>query len=104
MATINILCNLFFRPGGFGARDYRNPGQLRNNRGGGGGRPASSTSGYNNHQPQQWDVPNGSAGGNMWSGGDHQSGGAAGYDRYQQPTTGGNGNRQADQSWWDSTS
>ncbi|CAF4719232.1 unnamed protein product, partial [Rotaria magnacalcarata] len=41
--------------------------------------------------------------GNMWSG-DHQSGGAAGYDRFHQQTTGSNVNRQADQSWWDTTS
>ena len=39
----------------------------------------------------------------MW-GGDHQSGGAGGYDRFQQPAASGNGNRQTDQSWWDSTS
>jgi len=96
---------IFSRPGGFGARDYRNPAQLRNNRGGGGGsRAGSSTSGYNNHQQQQWDASNGGAGGNMWSGGDHQSGGAGGYDRFPQQATGGSGNRQADQSWWDSTS
>ncbi|CAF3560722.1 unnamed protein product [Adineta steineri] len=101
------------RPGGFGARDYRNPAQLRGSRGGGGGggggsgsggnnRPGSSTSGYSNHQ-QQWEGANGNAGGNMWSG-DHQSGSAGGYDRFQPPTASGNGNRQTDQSWWDSTS
>lgn len=89
-----------FRPGGFGARDYRNPAQLRNNRGGGGGnRPGGSASGYNNHQ-QQWDASNGGGGGNMWAG-DHQS---TGYDRYPQQTGAGNGNRQQDHSWWDSTS
>ncbi len=37
----------------------------------------------------------------MWAG-DHQAGG--GYDRFQQQTGAGNGNRQQDQSWWDSTS
>ncbi|CAF3354772.1 unnamed protein product [Rotaria sp. Silwood1] len=91
------------RAGGFGARDYRNPAQLRNNRGGSShNRAGSSTSGYSNHQ-QQWDGSNSGAGGNMWAG-DHQSGGAAGYDRFQQQATGGSGNRQADHSWWDSTS
>ncbi len=40
----------------------------------------------------------------MWSGGDHQSGGTGGYDRFQQQATGGNGNRQPDHNWWDSTS
>ncbi|CAF2899435.1 unnamed protein product [Rotaria sp. Silwood2] len=90
------------RAGGFGARDYRNPAQLRNNRGGSNNRSGSSTSGYSNHQ-QQWDGSNSGAGGNMWTG-DHQSGGAAGYDRFQQQTTGGNGNRQADHSWWDTYS
>ncbi|CAF4187060.1 unnamed protein product, partial [Rotaria magnacalcarata] len=94
------------RAGGFGARDYRNPTQLRGNRGGGGGggggnRAGSSTGGYNNHQ-QQWDGSNSGASGNMWSG-DHSTGG--GYDRFQQQTGGGNANsRQPDQSWWDSTS
>ncbi|CAF3425393.1 unnamed protein product [Rotaria sp. Silwood1] len=93
------------RPGGFGARDYRNPAQLRNNRGGGGGgggsRAGSSTSGYNNHQ-QQWDGSSSGAVGNMWSG-DQQTG--SGYDRFHQQSGGGNANsRQQDQSWWDSTS
>ncbi|CAF1032943.1 unnamed protein product [Adineta ricciae] len=93
------------RPGGFGARDYRNPAQLRNSRGGGGGSNNSGNRGghnanvYMNHQ-QQWDGPNNGAGGNMWSG-DHQGGG--GYDRYQQQSGGGNSNRQQDQSWWDNT-
>jgi len=92
------------RPGGFGARDHRNPAQLRNSRGGSGGgnRAGSSTGGYSNYQ-QQWDGSNGGAGGNM-RGGDRQSGSATGYDRYPQQPTGGNGNRQADQSWWDNTS
>ncbi|CAF1032213.1 unnamed protein product [Adineta steineri] len=105
------------RPGGgFGARDYRNPAQIRSGRGGGGGgggsRSGSGTGGYNNHQ-QQWDGSNGgsggaNAGGNMWSS-DHQAGGGGGgggggYDRFQQQSGGGNGNRQQDQSWWDSTS
>ncbi|CAF1008863.1 unnamed protein product [Adineta steineri] len=100
------------RPGGgFGARDYRNPAQIRSGRGGGGGggsRSGSGTGGYNNHQ-QQWDGSNGgsggaNAGGNMWSG-DHPAGGGGGggggggYDRFQQQSGGGNGNRQQDQSW-----
>ncbi|UJR23740.1 hypothetical protein I4U23_026717 [Adineta vaga] len=93
------------RPGGFGARDYRNPAQLRNNRGGGGNnngnRAGSAAGAYMNHQ-QQWDGSNNGAGGNMWSG-DHQGGGGGGYDRYQQQTGGGNSNRQQDQSWWDNT-
>ncbi|CAF2084346.1 unnamed protein product [Rotaria magnacalcarata] len=92
------------RAGAFGARDYRNHGQLRNNRGASASnRSGSVASGYNNHQQQQWDSSNNAAGGNMWSG-DHQSGGAAGYDRFHQQTTGSNVNRQADQSWWDTTS
>ena len=92
---------IHFRPGGFGARDYRNPTQLRNNRGGGGNRTGSAASSYSNHQPQQqWDGSNGGAGGNMWAG-DHQAGG--GFDRYSQQTGAGNGNRQQDHSWWDST-
>ncbi|CAF1166690.1 unnamed protein product [Adineta ricciae] len=90
------------RPGGFGARDYRTPAQIRGGRAGGNNRAGSSTGGYNNHQ-QQWDGSNGGAGGNVWSG-DHQAGNAGGYDRYQQQTASGNGNRQADQSWWDNTS
>ncbi|CAF0744287.1 unnamed protein product [Rotaria sordida] len=89
------------RPGGFGARDYRNPAQSRNNRGGGGSRPGSATGGYNSHQ-QQWDGSNSGAGGNIWSG-DQQTGST--YDRFQQQSAGGNGNnRQQDPSWWDSTS
>ncbi len=36
---------------------------------------------------------------------DRQSGtGGGGYDRFQQQATGNSGSRQADQSWWDSTS
>ena len=92
---------VFSRPGGFGARDYRNPAQIRGNRGGGGGggRGGNASGGYNNYQ-QQWDASNGGSGGNM-RGGDRQAGG---YDRYQQQAAGGNNNRQVDQSWWDSTS
>ena len=91
--------DLLFRPGGFGARDYRNPAQLRGGRGGG-GRPGGSAGGFNHH-PQPWDGSNGGAGGSAWAG-DHPS--AGGYDRFQQPMTNSNGNRPADQSWWDSTS
>lgn len=96
------------RRGNFGARDYRNPAQLRGGRGGGNNngngthRGSHSASGYNNRQ-QQWDGANGSTGGHMW-GNDRQSGGTGGYDRYQSQNTGGNGNRQADPSWWDNTS
>ena len=96
------IADVCCRPGGFGARDYRNPAQLRNNRGGGGGnRAGGSAGGFNNHQ-QQWD---GSNGGNVW-GGDHQSGGGgSNYERFpqQQPAGGGNGSRQQDPSWWDNT-
>ena len=87
---------LLYRSGGFGARDYRNLGQLRNNRGGGGNRSGSC------HQ-HGWDRSNGGAGGNMWNV-DHHSVSAGGYDRLQQQTATGNNNRQADYSWWDSTS
>ena len=74
------------RPGGFGARDYRNPAQLRSSRGGG-NRGGSSSGGFGNHQ-QQWDGSN-----------------SGGYDRFQQQSTGsgGAGSRQQDPSWWDNT-
>ena len=87
---------IFFRPGGFGARDYRNPTQLRGGRGGGNRSAGTGNSFNNNHQP--WDSSNG---GGLWSN-DHQSGG---YDRFSQSqSAGGNGNRGQDTSWWDSTS
>ncbi len=100
---ISVSCIIFLRPGGFGARDYRTPAQIRNNRGGGGGgRAGSATGGYNNYQ-QPWDGSNNGAGGNM-RGSDRQSNTTGGYERYQQQATGNSGNRQADHSWWDSTS
>jgi hypothetical protein len=87
------------RPGGFGARDYRNPAQLRNSRGA--NRTGNSVSGFSNHQ-QTWDASNAGISGNMWNG-EQQS--TAGYDRFQQPhqMANGNGNRPVDQSWWDNT-
>lgn len=86
------------RPGNFGARDYRNPTQIRNNRGGSNGNGARSNNYTNNHQ-SQWDAP---TNGTSWS--NDQQSNNSGYDRYQQQSASGNGNRQQDQSWWDSTS
>lgn len=105
LINLNFIHNMFSRAGGFGARDHRNPAQLRSARSSTNNRSGTSTGGYNHHQQQQqpWDGSNHGAGGNMW-GGDHQAGGAAGYDRFQQQNAGGNGNRQVDHSWWDSTS
>lgn len=81
------------RPGGFGARDYRNPAQLRNNRGGTGGNRSA-------HNHGQWDSSNGGA---MWSN-DHQ-GTNSNYDRHSHGSAGvgPNGNRVQDQNWWDNT-
>ena len=96
---MNFL-HFFNRPGGFGARDYRNQGQLRNNRGG--NRAGASSGGFNHHQ-QAWDGGNGNLNTNIWAG-DHQPI-VGGYDRFQhQPMANSNGNRQTDQSWWDNTS
>jgi len=108
--NITKLRLFVYSRGNFGARDYRNPAQLRGGRGGAGSnngngthRGGHSAGGYNNRQQQQWDGANGSTGGHTWNN-DRQSGGAGGYDRYQQQNAAGNGNRQADPSWWDNTS
>jgi len=97
------------RPGGFGARDYRNPAQIRGNRGGSGGNRSA-------HNHGQWDSSNGGGnvgggngggggrGGQMWSN-DHQ-GNTSNYDRYSHPSAGGvgpTGNHAQDQNWWDNT-
>ena len=73
---------------------------MRHNRGASGHRATGASGGYNYHQ-QQYDESNSSTSNNIWTG-SYQT--ISGCDRFQQQTSGGNGNRQQEHSWWDSTS